>query len=72
MCRVHDILYSFQFYFSLDLNLEQLHSLSCNISFFFLLTGNLEFPGGLVVKDLALSLLWLSFNPWPGNVHTKK
>ena len=32
-----------------------------------------EFPGGLVVKDLALSLLWLGsllwlvFQPWPKN-----
>ena len=25
------------------------------------------FPGGLVVKDTALSLLWLGFDPWPGN-----
>ena len=25
-----------------------------------------EFPGGLVVKDSALSLLWLGFDPWPG------
>ena len=25
----------------------------------------MEFPGGLVVKELALSLLWLSFNSWP-------
>ena len=27
----------------------------------------LEFPGGLVVKDSALSLLWRGFSPWPGN-----
>ena len=27
----------------------------------------LVFPGGLVAKDLALSLLWHRFNPWPGN-----
>ena len=27
-----------------------------------------EFPGGLGVKDLALSLLWLRFSPWPGNL----
>ena len=32
----------------------------------------MEFPGGLAVKDLALSLLWLRlllwyrFDPWPG------
>ena len=26
-----------------------------------------EFPGGLVVKDLVLSLLWLGFSPWPGD-----
>ena len=32
-----------------------------------------EFPGGLVVNDLVVSLLWLrslrwcSFDPWPGN-----
>ena len=25
-----------------------------------------EFPGGLVVKDLVLSLLWLEFDPMPG------
>ena len=25
------------------------------------------FPGGLMVKDPALSLLWLGFDPWPGN-----
>ena len=31
---------------------------------------NKEFPGGLVVMDLALSLLWLRFNPWPGNFRT--
>ena len=29
----------------------------------------MEFPDGLVVKDLALSLLWLGFNPWPGDFH---
>ena len=34
----------------------------------------LEFPGGLVVKHSALSLLWLGlllwhgFDPWPGNL----
>ena len=28
-----------------------------------------EFPGGLVVNDLALSLLWGSFRLWPGNLH---
>ena len=28
-----------------------------------------EYPGGLVVKDLVLSLLWLGFNPWPRNFH---
>ena len=32
-----------------------------------------EFPGGLAVKSLVLlllwlrSLLWLGFDPWPGN-----
>ena len=25
---------------------------------------NLEFPGGSAVKDQALSLLWLGFDPW--------
>ena len=29
--------------------------------------GNEDFPGGLMVKDSALSLLWLRFDPWPGN-----
>ena len=28
-----------------------------------------DFPGGLAVKDLALSLLWLRFDPKPGNFH---
>ena len=28
-----------------------------------------EFPGSLVVKDLVLLLLWLGFDPWPGNFH---
>ena len=28
-----------------------------------------EFPGGLVVKDLVLSPLWLGFDPCPGNFH---
>ena len=28
-----------------------------------------EFCGGLAVKDLALSLLWLGFNPQAGNLH---
>ena len=27
----------------------------------------LGFPGGLAVKDSALSLLWLGFSPWSGN-----
>lgn len=27
----------------------------------------LEFPNGLAVKDLALSLMWLEFDSWPGN-----
>ena len=29
----------------------------------------LEFPGGLAVKDLALSLMWLEFNSLPENYH---
>lgn len=28
-----------------------------------------EFPAGLVVKDSALSLLWLRFDPWPENFY---
>ena len=28
---------------------------------------HLEFPGGLEVKDSALSLLWLRFDLWPRN-----
>ena len=31
-----------------------------------------EIPGGLVVKDMALSLLWPRFDPWPRNLHTQK
>ena len=27
----------------------------------------LEFPGGLEVKDLVLTLLWCRFHPWLGN-----
>ena len=27
----------------------------------------MEFPGGLVVKDSVLSLLWLGLNFWPRN-----
>lgn len=45
--------------------------------------AKMEFPGGLLVKDLALSLVWLElllwreFDSWPGNfsmtrVHPKK
>lgn len=26
-----------------------------------------EFPGGPVIKDPALSLLWYRFDAWPGN-----
>lgn len=26
-----------------------------------------EYPDSLAVKDLSLSLLWLKFDPWPGN-----
>ena len=26
-----------------------------------------KFPGGLVIKDMVFSLLWLRFNSWPGN-----
>lgn len=32
-------------------------------------TGGLEFPGGLMVKGLALPLLWPRFDPWPRNFH---
>ena len=28
-----------------------------------------DFPGGLAVKDSALSLLWLRVDPQPGNFH---
>ena len=28
-----------------------------------------EFPGGLAVKDPALSLLWCGFDPWPRNFY---
>ena len=28
---------------------------------------NWEFPGGLVVRDPAMSLLWLGFDPWLGS-----
>lgn len=28
-----------------------------------------EFPGSLMVKDLALSILWLRFRSWPKNSH---
>ena len=29
-----------------------------------------EFPGGLEVKDPALSLLWHRFDPWPRELGT--
>ena len=32
-----------------------------------ILKKGLELPGGLAVKDPALSLLWLTSGPWPGN-----
>ena len=28
-----------------------------------------EFLGGLAVKNLVLSLLWLGFDTWPENFH---
>ena len=34
--------------------------------FFFLKTTGTGVPGGLAVKDRALSLLWHEFDPWPG------
>ena len=30
-------------------------------------SGDREFPGDLVGKDLELSLQWLGFDPWPRN-----
>ena len=30
---------------------------------------SLELPGGLVIKDMILLLLWLRFSPWPGSFH---
>jgi len=27
----------------------------------------IEFPGGVAVKDLELSLLWFGLDPWLGN-----
>ena len=33
------------------------------------LIKKLKFPGGLAIKDLVLSLLWLEFIPGPGNFH---
>ena len=33
------------------------------------LAYSMSFPVAQWVKDLALSLLWLGFDPWPGNVH---
>ena len=31
--------------------------------------GLMEFPSGLAVKDLALLMLWLGFDPWLGNFY---
>ena len=31
--------------------------------------SDVKCPGGLDVKNLALSLLWHEFNPWPRNFH---
>ena len=33
------------------------------------LRGKQEFPGGLAIKNLALALPWLRFDPWPRNFH---
>ena len=38
-----------------------------NIMIFFKIFPCSEFPGGLVVKDPALSVPWLSFDAWPRN-----
>ena len=35
----------------------------------FIKTGDQEFPGGVVVKDLVSSLLWLRFHRWSRNLH---
>ena len=35
--------------------------------YIFKIGGGWEFPGGLVVKELALTLLQFRFNTWPGN-----
>ena len=56
-------------------NVRCVHSLvsSLGLTTFSKCTNLLEFPGSLVVKDLALSLLWLGsqlwqeFDPWPLN-----
>lgn len=32
----------------------------------------MELPGGLVVTDAVLSLLWRTFEPRPGNLHLLK
>lgn len=34
-------------------------------SMYFEKGNKLEFPGGVAVKDVALSLLWLGFDSWP-------
>ena len=46
-----------------------------SLGFWLLIEGHQEFPGGLAVEDLALSLpslrslLWCGFTPWLRNFH---
>ena len=38
------------------------------LNVYYTLIRSLKFPGGLAVKDLVLSLLWLGFGPWTRNL----
>ena len=52
------------FYDKISMSLINLLSKSCS---YIKSISVREFPGGLVVKDLVLSLLWLGFDPWCRN-----
>ena len=48
------------------------HNIVNQLHFNFLKMGELvlhEFPGGLMIKVPALSLVWHTFDSWPGNFH---
>ena len=47
--------------------LECTYNCNCDKCAYMYLKRSKDFPGGLEVKDLALSLLWLGSDSWPRN-----